>query len=58
VAKKIFLIELDVRRRVERPRLRWVKDTENDLCELKVKRWRRKVNTREEWGSVIKVTSS
>jgi hypothetical protein len=33
-------------------------DTENDLCELKVKRWRQKVNSREEWGSVVKVAGS
>jgi hypothetical protein len=37
-----------------RPRLRWLKDVERDLRELKVKRWRQKAVGREEWTSVIK----
>jgi hypothetical protein len=41
-----------------RPKLRWMEDTENDLCELRVKRWKRKVDSREEWGSIVKVAGS
>jgi hypothetical protein len=26
--------------KVERPKLRWPEDAENELCKLKVKRWR------------------
>jgi hypothetical protein len=37
-----------------RPRLRWLKDIEKDLREMKVKRWRQKVVDREEWVSEIK----
>jgi hypothetical protein len=30
------------------PRLRWLEDEEDDLRDLKVKRWRQKANNREE----------
>jgi hypothetical protein len=33
--------------------LRWLEGTENYLYELKVKRWRKEVNSREEGVSVI-----
>jgi hypothetical protein len=42
------------RRKVGRPRLRWLNDVENDLRVMKVKRWRKKAQNREEWVSVIK----
>jgi hypothetical protein len=32
---------------MERPRLRQLEDTENDLQEVKLKRWRQKANNRE-----------
>jgi hypothetical protein len=31
-----------------------MEDVENDLRELKVKRWRQKTNNRDEWESVLK----
>jgi hypothetical protein len=34
--------------------LRWLDDVENDLRVVKVKRWRKKAQNREEWASVIK----
>jgi hypothetical protein len=34
--------------------LRWLDDVENDLRVMKVKRWRKKAQNREEWASVIK----
>jgi hypothetical protein len=34
--------------------MRWVEDVENDLRELKVKRWRQNPNNREEWTLVVK----
>ena len=37
--KKIFESKLERRRRMGRPRLRWLVDFEKDLWELKVKRW-------------------
>lgn len=39
---------------MKRPRLRWLEDVENDVSELKVKRWRKKAKNREEWTSVVK----
>jgi hypothetical protein len=33
-----------------------LEDVENDLLELKVKRWRRKANSKEERESVVKET--
>jgi hypothetical protein len=38
----------------EKLRQRWLEDGENDLRELKVKRWIHKPNIREEWTSVLK----
>jgi hypothetical protein len=37
--KKIFECKPEGSRRMGKPRLRWVEDTEKDLCEIKVKRW-------------------
>jgi hypothetical protein len=42
------------RRKVGRHRLRWLEDADNDLCELKVRRWSRKPNNREESASALK----
>jgi hypothetical protein len=33
--------------------LRWLEDVEEDLREMKFKRWRQKAVDREEWASVI-----
>jgi hypothetical protein len=35
----IFEIKPEGRRRMVRPRLRWVEDVEKDLPKMKVKRW-------------------
>jgi hypothetical protein len=40
VVKKIFESKLEGRRRrMGRPRLRWLQDVEKDLWEMKFKRW-------------------
>jgi hypothetical protein len=54
VVKKIFEIKPEGRRKVGRPRLRWLDDVENDLRVIKVKRWRKKAQNREERASVVK----
>jgi hypothetical protein len=54
VVKKIFESKPEGRRKAGRPRLRWLDDVENDLRVVKVKRWRKRAQTREEWASVIK----
>jgi hypothetical protein len=40
--KKIFDSKPEGRRKVGRPRLRWLDDVENDLRMMKIKRWRKK----------------
>jgi hypothetical protein len=42
------------RRRMGRPKFRCLEDVENNLRELKFKRWRQMAVDREEWTSVIK----
>jgi hypothetical protein len=37
-----------------RHKLSWLEYTENDWWELKVKRWWKKANDRDEWASIIK----
>jgi hypothetical protein len=51
---KIFESKPEGRRTVGRPRLRWQDDVENYLRVMKVKRWRKKAQNREEWASIIK----
>jgi hypothetical protein len=34
--------------------VRWLEDGENNLGELKERRWRQKTNNREKWESVVK----
>jgi hypothetical protein len=36
-----------------RSRLIWLKDIENDLSELKVKRWRQNAKDRQDWASFV-----
>jgi hypothetical protein len=40
--------------KLERTRVRWLEDVENNLPELKVTRWRQKVNIGEEWAPAVK----
>jgi hypothetical protein len=58
VVKNIFEIKPEGRRRrMGRPRLRWLEDAGNYLRKMKFKRWRQKAVDREEWASVIKVAN-
>ena len=45
---------MEGRRRMGRPKLRWLEDVEKDLRGLKFKRWRQMAMDGEEWASVIK----
>jgi hypothetical protein len=51
---KIFEGKLEGRRGRGRPSLRWIKDVEDDLRKLRVKRWITKALEREEWALIIK----
>jgi hypothetical protein len=48
-AKTVFESKPQGRRKVRRPRLRWLEDGENDLREMLAKRWRQRANIKEEW---------
>jgi hypothetical protein len=52
--KKIFDSKPEGRRKVGRPRLRWLDEVENVLRVMKVKKWKKNAQNREEWASVIK----
>ena len=54
VVKKIFESKPEVKRRKGRPGFRWLEDAENDLREMKFKRWRQKAVDREKQASAIK----
>jgi hypothetical protein len=51
--KKILLSKPKGSRRRERPRRRCLENVEKDMRKMKIKRWRRKADEREEWASVI-----
>jgi hypothetical protein len=54
IVKKIFESTPEGRRRTARPTLRWSEDVEDDLRNMKVKRWRQKAVDRVEWASINK----
>jgi hypothetical protein len=58
VVKKIFTSKSEGRRRMERPRLRWMEYVKKYLWEIQVKRWRRKAVNRAECTSVSKETKA
>jgi hypothetical protein len=39
---------------VERPKQRWLEDAENDLSELKVKKWKQMATNGDKLASVVK----
>jgi hypothetical protein len=44
--------------RTGRPKMRWLKDEEKDLWQIKIKRWRQKAADRKELASVIMKTKA
>jgi hypothetical protein len=47
----IYFFERKSKRRMKvgRPRLRWLDDAENDLREIKLKRWMQKQTMKKDW---------
>jgi hypothetical protein len=37
-----------------RPRMRWLEEVENDLKRMKIKGWKEKLRSREQWRLVVK----
>jgi hypothetical protein len=52
--KKVVLGKLDGRRKVGRPKPRWLDCMDNDLKFLGVKRWRKKAEDRSIWAIILK----
>jgi hypothetical protein len=50
----VFNAKPEGRRRVGRPRLRWLDDVEADIKAVGVKRWRIKAQDRKEWSAVLR----
>ncbi|KAJ9583487.1 hypothetical protein L9F63_022168 [Diploptera punctata] len=55
-ARKILEGKPEGRRKVVRQKPRWLDKVEEDLRQLKVKRWRQNASNREEWAIVMKET--
>jgi hypothetical protein len=49
--KKVFENKSEGSRIMGRPRLRWLKNVEKNVRNMKIKRWRQKEAGREEWTS-------
>ena len=45
-------------RPVERPRLRWMDQVEEDLKRMKTISWRAKVEVRQEWNRIVEQTKT
>lgn len=54
IVKKIYESKAEGKRRIGRPRMKWLEEAGNDLQEINVKGWRQKAVNRKEWVSVIK----
>ena len=54
VKRKHFNGKPRSRRRIGRPRLRWLDDVEDELWGMNVKRWRLKAMDREKWKIIIR----
>jgi hypothetical protein len=53
VVKKVFKGKTGRRRLQGRPRKRWLDDVEEDLRKMGVRRWRSRVENREEWAVIV-----
>jgi hypothetical protein len=52
MAKKVFVSKPESRRDIGRPKLRWLDDVEDDIKALVIRRWRIKVQDRNEWTAI------
>jgi hypothetical protein len=52
--KTIFKSNAQSRSKLSMIRLRWLKDEENYILQVKVKKWKQKANNREGWASLMK----
>jgi hypothetical protein len=53
MVKRVFEGNTGGRRKIDRPRKRWLDDIEEDLTLMKVKRWRKEATEREVWAKIV-----
>jgi hypothetical protein len=51
--KRMLKGRLYSKRRIGRPRKRWLDDVESDLKKMKVKGWKEKMRNRDQWSPVV-----
>jgi hypothetical protein len=56
MVKKVFEGHVGGRRKIGRPRKRWLDDIEEGLRLMKENRWRKKATKREIWAKIVSVT--
>jgi hypothetical protein len=54
VIKKLYMSKPEGRRSVDRPKMRWLYDVEEDLRKMRISGWRWKARRRDEWKSVFR----
>jgi hypothetical protein len=53
MVKRVFEGQPGGRRKIGRPRKRWLDDIEEDLRLMKMKKWRNKATEREIWAKIV-----
>jgi hypothetical protein len=54
VIKKLYMSKPEGRRSVDRPKMRWLDDVEEDLRKMRIGGWRGRARRRDEWKSVLR----
>jgi hypothetical protein len=54
VIKKLYVSKPEGRRSVDRPKMRWLDDMEEDIRNMTIGGWRGKARRRDEWKSVLR----
>jgi S-adenosylmethionine:diacylglycerol 3-amino-3-carboxypropyl transferase len=52
--RRFLNAKLDKKRKIGRPKLRWVDEVQADIITLRIKRWICKAHDRQEWARITK----